>query len=158
MTETDRLAFKSAVFVLLVNGEEVLLIRRINTGWMDEFYEPPAGHLEYGETLQEGALREIEEETGVKVKLHDLELKHIYQTDGIKNGPYIGFMFVARKWEGKAKIMEPEKCDDMQFFALDNLPDKITPYAKAALGALNKQGISYSYHDEESLTALNSAS
>jgi 8-oxo-dGTP diphosphatase len=126
---TDRISFKSAVFTFLKEGNKVLLLRRTNTGWMDGFYEPPAGHLEHGETLQKGALREIEEETGVKVKSQDLKLTHIYQTYVIKDGPYIGFMFVVNKWEGNPQIMEPEKCDDMQFFDLDSLPDKITPYA-----------------------------
>jgi len=154
---TDRLTFKSAVFTLLKRENEVLFLRRAHTGWMDGFYEPTAGHLESGETLQEGAAREVKEETGVVVEPHDLKLKHIYQTYSAKDGMYIGFIFLAVKWEGEPEIKEPEKCDDMRFFDLDNLPNKITPYTKAALGSLDKNEVSYSSHDEASLAALSAA-
>jgi 8-oxo-dGTP diphosphatase len=153
----DRYTFKSAVFTILRKDDQVLLSRRAKTGWMDGFYEPPAGHLEYGETLQDAAVREVKEETGVKLSHEDLRLVHIYQTYGKRDGPYIGFMFSTNSWEGEPKIMEPEKCDDMQFFALDNLPDKITPYAMAALESLGDSEISFSVHDEESLASLNFA-
>lgn len=58
-----------AVLAIVVRGEEVLLVQRKN--------EPdaglwgfPGGRLEYGETLQQGACRELLEETGVTAGAH----------------------------------------------------------------------------------------
>jgi 8-oxo-dGTP diphosphatase len=154
----NRLKLLPAVFTLLIKGNKVLLLRRFNTGWLDGYYDPPAGHLEPNETLQEGAARELMEEAGVEVDPKDLKLVHIYQNYNSLKVPYIGFVFVAKKWHGEPKIQEYEKCDDMQFFGLDNLPGKTTPYAKEALKGINTNEVSYSYHDENSMTALNSTS
>ncbi len=38
--------------------------------------------------------------------------------------------------------MEPDKCDDLQFFPLDNLPDMIEPF-RGAIDCIQK-GITYS--------------
>lgn len=59
------------VGVVVLNGEDVLLIRRAKPprkgGW-----SLPGGHQEWGETVEECALREVEEETGLQVKLTGL--------------------------------------------------------------------------------------
>jgi 8-oxo-dGTP diphosphatase len=153
----DRFKVLPAVFALLIKDDQVLLLRRANTGWLDGYYDPPAGHLEPGETLQEGAVRELKEEAGVIVEPKDLKLVHIYQNYNSMQAPYVGFMFVASKWHGKPKIQEPNKCDNMHFFDLNNLPEKTTPYVKLALKEINNNEISYSFHDENSMVTLNSA-
>jgi 8-oxo-dGTP diphosphatase len=153
----DRLKVLPAVFVFLIKDSKVLLLRRAQTGWLDGFYDPPAGHLELDETLQEGAVRELKEEAGVVVDPKDLKLIHIYQNYNSLKAPYIGFMFAAQQWHGEPTIQEKNKCDDMQFFELDNLPEKTTPYAKIALKDIDNNEISYSFHDENSMVALNSA-
>jgi 8-oxo-dGTP diphosphatase len=155
---TDRLKVLPAVFVFLMKDSKVLLLRRAHTGWLDGFYDPPAGHLELEETLQEGGVRELKEEAGVIVDPKDLKLVHIYQNYNSLKVPYFGFMFIAKKWQGEPKIQEPDKCDDMKFFDLNNLPKKITPYAKLALDDVNNDEISYSFHDENSMVALNLSS
>ena len=59
-----------AVYAMVVNDrKEILLLRRMNTGYRDGFYDMPAGHLEEGETLREGTIRELEEETGLKAAI-----------------------------------------------------------------------------------------
>ncbi|MEB6534399.1 NUDIX domain-containing protein [Pantoea stewartii subsp. indologenes] len=40
-----------AVFILLLRGDELCLLRRSNTGWMNSCFSLPAGGLEKGETL-----------------------------------------------------------------------------------------------------------
>ncbi|HPO05902.1 MAG TPA: hypothetical protein PLQ36_02205 [Candidatus Gracilibacteria bacterium] len=42
----ERYALPVAVFMFLQKGEEILLIRRANTEWLDGFYSVPAGALE----------------------------------------------------------------------------------------------------------------
>jgi 8-oxo-dGTP diphosphatase len=155
---TDRFKVLPAVLAVLIKDNKVLLLRRANTGWLDGYYDPPAGHLEPGDTLQEGAIRELKEETGVLVDIKDLKLAHIYQNYNSLKIPYIGFMFVVKKWKGEPRIQETDKCDDMQFFDLNKLPEKTTPYVKLALKEVDNDEVSYSFHDESSMVELNSPS
>ena len=59
----ERYNLSIAVFVLVLRGNEICMLRRANTGWMDGCYSLPAGGLEYGETLSCAAARELAEET-----------------------------------------------------------------------------------------------
>ncbi|ENT2941487.1 NUDIX domain-containing protein [Klebsiella pneumoniae] len=61
----ERYNLSIAVFVLVLRGNEICMLRRANTGWMDGCYSLPAGGLEYGETLSCAAARELAEETGI---------------------------------------------------------------------------------------------
>lgn len=156
----DRFMARSAVFIALRNQSgEVLLHRRSNTGFMDGWYDLPSGHVEKDERLLETAVRELQEEVGVTVREADLQLWHINQF-AANDQYYYNFFFVADKWEGDPCIMEPEKCDDMQFFALDNLP-KLTAGSHVALPTLSTPGVSFGYIDQalfEELTTPAAAS
>ncbi len=45
----------------------------------------------------------------------------------------IDFFFVAKKWDGELTNMEPDKCDEIAWFSLDQLPENTIPYIQAAL-------------------------
>jgi hypothetical protein len=48
--------------------------------------------------------------------------------------------FTADKWEGEIKKMEPNKCEDLGWFDLENLPENTIPYVKQAINCIiNKQ-------------------
>ncbi len=57
-----------AVGVVCLRGDEVLLIRRGKPPRLGE-WSLPGGRLEWGETLQAAALRELREETGVSAEV-----------------------------------------------------------------------------------------
>jgi 8-oxo-dGTP diphosphatase len=56
------------VGVVCLRGDEVLLIRRGTPPRLNQ-WSVPGGRLEWGETLQVAALRELKEETGVEAEL-----------------------------------------------------------------------------------------
>lgn len=58
---------KVGVGVEILRGNQVLLGKRKGTGFADSFYSSPGGHLEWGESFEECAKREIFEETGLEV-------------------------------------------------------------------------------------------
>jgi 8-oxo-dGTP diphosphatase len=62
---------KVAVGVIVLKGAQVLLIRRSKPPKMGQ-WSLPGGHLEMGETLRACASREVYEETGLSVFIHDL--------------------------------------------------------------------------------------
>ena len=54
-------------YVIFRRGDEVLLLRRHNTGYQDGNYGLPSGHIEEGEFALTGAIREAHEEVGIKL-------------------------------------------------------------------------------------------
>src|SRR2546430_16982684 len=54
-----------AVHVLLLRGDEVLLVRRCNTGFEDGRLSVVAGHVEPGQSVTKAALRAASGEVGV---------------------------------------------------------------------------------------------
>lgn len=117
-----------AVYMMVINDRnEILLLRRANTGYRDGFYDMPAGHLEEGETLRQAALRELKEETGLigsEDDLEFLELLHRMSFDRV----YLDVFFQVKHWKGEAAIMEPSKCDHLAWFPLEDLPQNIVPH------------------------------
>ncbi|MES2203411.1 MAG: NUDIX domain-containing protein [Patescibacteria group bacterium] len=141
------------VFFVLFRDEKVLLGRRTNTGYNDGNYGLPGGHGENRETIRQGIVREAKEELGLDVMPDDLELLLVQSRwCADKDNPHarVGFYFAPRDFSGEPKNMEPEKCDDLQFFALDELPENIVPHIKSALTALEK-GRAYDEFDWETL-------
>jgi 8-oxo-dGTP diphosphatase len=136
------------VYLVLVEGDKILLSRRNNTGFMDGMYSFPAGHLrDDDETLIEAMVREAREEIGVEIASADLELVHVMHRK--QNEPAderrINLFFAAKKWRGEPRIMEPDKCDDLRWFELDRLPYNTIPYIKQAITCLRKN-VKYSEH------------
>ncbi len=113
----------AAVFILLEKDGKFLFLRRFNTGYQDGNYDLPAGHIDEGELPTETAIREAKEEVNVDLKSEDLQLVHvIYKPKHDPTGDRINFLFRAKKWSGEVKNLEPEKCDGLGWFALDELP------------------------------------
>ena len=146
MSNNGRLKVVPAVFTIVERDGKVLLLRRAHTGYADGWYDLPAGHLEDQEELKAGAARELTEETGLRAEQKDLELVHVHQNHNNAEAPHYGYIFVAKKWQGEPKIMEPDKCDDMAWFSPEDLPAKTLPYTKAAIINLITPGVSLSYH------------
>jgi mutator protein MutT len=122
----NRLQAKVASFVLLQNDKgELLLQKRANTGYMDGYWDASAsGHLEYGESAVEAAIRELEEELNVLAQPEYLRLIHIYHA--YLDTPYINFIFITSKWQGEPTINEPDKCTEIKYFSVKDLPANST--------------------------------
>jgi len=144
--EKDRPKVVPTAYLVLIKENKVLLSRRYNTGFQDGYYSFPAGHLEDDEeTLSQTMVREAKEEVGIEMGSADLELVHVMHRKQQEptNERRINLFFAAKKWKGEPRIMEPSKCDDLQWFELDNLPDNTVPYIKQAINCM-KENVTYS--------------
>ncbi len=119
-------------YVIFRKGDEVLLSRRFNTGYQDGNYNLPAGHIEAREFARAAAVREAFEEVGVKVDEDNLKTAHIMHRRCAEHDR-IDFFFTADKWEGELVNAEPNKCDQIAWFSLWQLPENTCPYIKSAL-------------------------
>ncbi len=105
--------------LVLKDGKALLLKRKGAHGEGSWCY--PGGHLEFGESFLDTAIREAEEESGLKVK----NPRFLCITNDIfekENKHYITIMVAADYISGEAKIMEKDKCTDIGWFELDRFP------------------------------------
>jgi 8-oxo-dGTP diphosphatase len=127
---TKRHKIIQAVFVVIRNERgEILLQQRANTEYLNGYWDFPSGHVEYGESLHESAVRETKEEVGLEISSTDLALIHIEQF--YVDRDYINYTFEAAKWSGTPIVGEPEKCSAIRWFAADALPDKCVNAVRA---------------------------
>lgn len=59
-----RSRYPLTVHILLLEADNLLMLRRFNTGFEDGNFSLVAGHLEGDETVHQAAVREIAEEVG----------------------------------------------------------------------------------------------
>ena len=123
------------VYLVLTRGNKILLSRRFNTGFQDGKYSFPAGHVEGDEeTFRQAIIREAREEIGIEISQEDLGLVHVMhrkQTEPT-NERRVNLFFIAKRWKGEPKIMEPNKCDDLNWFEIGRLPENTIHYVKQA--------------------------
>lgn len=141
---TDRFAVVPASYVLLTRERDgrrqVLLQLRRGTGYMDGHWAAAAaGHVERGESVFDAAAREAAEELGV----HDLELvpltaMHRTGRTGDPVDERVDYFLQATSWAGEPTIVEPDKCADLRWFDLDDLPSPVVPHELVVIEALRE--------------------
>ena len=142
---TEKHKVRIAVFVILEKGDEILLLRRANTGYADGQYQMPSGHIEVDEYPTEAAIREAKEEVGVDIETDDIKLVHTSYRISPDNHEYdyIDFFFKTNKWSNEPINAEPETCDEIVWAPIKNLPSNTVPVIKEVIEYIYK-GISFS--------------
>lgn len=136
---------------LIYHGNKILLGQRINAhgkGWA-----PTGGHLEFGESFEEGARRETLEECG-------LILGKVIQ------GPTVNSFFAEEQQHSVSIFMigqyiggipenrEPHKCLGWQWFDVDNLPQPLF----LPLQALVDQQFNFTYYSTNNYFQIGNSS
>ncbi len=138
-----------AVYLIFKKEDKILLGRRKNTGYYDGWYGVPAGHVDAKELPIIAGMREAKEEIGVNIDSKNLEFVHsLYRTARDETGDRSDYFFLVKKWSGEPRIMEPQKCDDLQWFNIDALPEKTIHHEKHVIENV-KRGVTYSEIDKE---------
>lgn len=111
------------VGVLIFREGKILLGRRKGSHGAGD-WSAAGGHLEFGESPEACARREVMEETGLA--LGNLQngafVSNIFPE---VNKHYVTLLMVAHHSHGEPQLMEPEKCEGWQWFAPESLPQPL---------------------------------
>jgi 8-oxo-dGTP diphosphatase len=118
--------------LILNNKSQVLLMRRYKTRNEAGWWSKPGGGVDFGEKAIDSMKREIKEEVGVDVSIWG----YLPHTDHIikkEHQHWIAINYLAKIKKGIPKIMEPDKCDKLEWFTLNKLPLKMVKNTKESI-------------------------
>jgi len=130
---------KVGIGVVVVKDGKILLGKRKGSFGEGE-YAFTGGHMEYGESFEGAAVREIKEETGLSVKnvrfLRVMNLKH-------NSGRHYVDITLAADWEsGEPESLEPNKIAGWDWYDVDKIPANLFEPCKSAIESY-KTGLNY---------------
>lgn len=110
------------VGVVVIKQGKVLLGKRKGAHGLGE-WSIAGGHLEFNESVEECARRELVEETGLEA----LSLRlGPWTEDIIENDKhYVSLFVVVNNFRGELKLLEPHKCEGWEWFEWNRLPSPL---------------------------------
>ena len=113
------------VGVIVIRKGLVLLGKRIGSHGAGT-WALPGGHLEFGESIEDCASREVMEETGLAVQS---VARGPYTNDffASEGKHYVTLFVTARCLTGEPLVLEPNRCSSWQWFRWSELPHPLFP-------------------------------
>lgn len=127
---------------MVYQGDKVLVQDRQDPNWSGLTF--PGGHVERGESFVESVIREIREETGLKIQQPKLCGIKQFTTEG--TGRYVVLLFKTDSFSGEIRSSEEGEVFWMTEEAL--LKEKLTPGFEDLLKIFNGEATE-SFHFEE---------
>jgi len=112
---------KVGAAVLIEQDGKLLLLKRNHEPWKGTWMVP-AGYVEADEDPRDAAVREVREETGLKVEIGDLH--HVYYFDDDPRGNGVAFVYQAEKISGEINLNS--ESTEAKFFRWDEIPSNLT--------------------------------
>lgn len=106
---------------MVKDGRLILLGKRKAAHGAGE-YALPGGHLELGESFEDCALRELAEEAGPQIKVKNVSFLCLTNLRRYTPKHYADIGILMEWQSGEPIVMEPDKKEDWQWYALDDLP------------------------------------
>lgn len=111
---------KVGVGVMIFKDGKVLMTKRKGSHGAGE-YSFPGGHLEYMESFEECAIREVREEAGIEIK--NIKFQFVTNTKEYTPKHYVHIGLIADWAYGEPQTLEPEKAEEWKWYPLDELPN-----------------------------------
>jgi len=90
----------------------------------------PGGKLHFGESFEQGAIREVNEETGLDV----ISSKVIsISNDIVSDAHFVTIGLLCSEFKGQPRVMEPDEITEWQWFPINQLPEPIFPPSEKVL-------------------------
>jgi 8-oxo-dGTP diphosphatase len=129
------------VGAVIFNSEKRVFLARRGKEARNESgkWEFPGGAVEFGETLEHALLREVREEYGFEIVIDEL-LDVVNHLIPAEKQHWVSPTFLCRIKSGMPSIREPHKCDEIAWFELDDIPEKLLTLAsRKSLESLRKK-------------------
>ncbi|MGW5003170.1 NUDIX domain-containing protein [Streptomyces hydrogenans] len=124
MADRPEIIRYTADVVAVTDDGRVLLIKR---GWdpYEGHWALPGGHVDRGETGLRAAVRELEEETGVRVTEDELRLVGVWdQSDRDPRGRYVTVTYLAAV-PADTRATAGDDARDARWWPLSDLPERL---------------------------------
>ena len=122
------------VGAILVNKEGSVFLARRGPKAKNEqgLWEFPGGSVEFGETLAQALKREMFEEYGIQVSVGGLVdvVDHILPQE---HQHWVSPSFICQILSGEPYIREPEKCTEIGWFGMNQVPNELTQITRLNL-------------------------
>ncbi len=130
------------VGAILVNEEGYVFLARRGPKAKNEqgLWEFPGGSVEFGETLAEALQREMHEEYGIEIAVGALVdvVDHILPQE---HQHWVSPTFICQIVSGEPQIREPEKCTEIGWFRVDQVPSELTQITRVNLEHYRQVGL-----------------
>lgn len=126
--------FKSAVHMIICKDNKILVQKRKGSKLWPGYYALPAGHIDKGENQYDALIREAQEELGIVINLKKIINSYVvlrrnyFEINGKVLEPYIDYYFEIEEYEGIPKIIEEDRCDELIWVDINNLPEPFINY------------------------------
>ena len=81
----------------------------------------PGGKLDFGESFEDGAIREVLEETGIKIDKNKLKVISL-TNDIVPNAHFVTVGLIYTDCNNEPRVMEPDEITQWKWFDLEKLP------------------------------------
>lgn len=127
----------TASFVIVRNANKIAFLLRQNTPWMNDHYGLPSGKCEEGDSFAYTAIKEVEEEIGIKIQPNDLTHRlTMHRNEPDEDMVWVDAYFEATDWSGEPYNAEPHVHAELTWFDPKDLPGNIIPSVKAGIEAI----------------------
>lgn len=125
--------------MIIKNGNQFLLAKRRGSHGEGE-YAFPGGHLEFGESFTDCAIRETQEEAGIEIKNIGFQYLANIMKYGGKQYVHVGLI---AEWDsGEPELLEPHKSEDWGWFPIDDAPEPLFEMCRLSIKSY-KDGQNY---------------
>lgn len=91
----------------------------------------PGGKLKFGESFEDGAKREVMEETGIEIGKTEVIALNSDQVEGVH---FITIGLLCSEFTGEPDVKEPDEITEWNWFSLDSLPEPMYFPSEKVLG------------------------
>ncbi|MFZ5945490.1 MAG: nucleotide triphosphate diphosphatase NUDT15 [Bacillota bacterium] len=124
--------------VLITSGNKYLLGKRHPDIIGGNYWCLPMGRLEWGESLEECAIRETMEETGIVVtKLEPIVLANVI----LKDSHFLTLGYLASEWSGQPSLVAPHEIIRWKWFTYHEIPEPVFIPSKEIIETFIKSGV-----------------
>jgi 8-oxo-dGTP diphosphatase len=117
-------------------GKSFVMLHQRKGSLGKNYWGSGGGHLELGESLKGGALRELAEEAGEAVVVDNVKFLGVMNFTEMQPKHYVDVSFSAEWVSGEPTNNSPRETTDWQWFDLEDLPTPLFPPIEKYLLAL----------------------